>query len=203
MTLSRCGQRQVAAAALHTLDGTPVHSLALHSLHGDPSRTAESALVRVFVVLLCVSRLLFCFSFCRNLTFVCFFPFLVLFLALRILFSFLRILVFCCCCCCFCYDLNQKPFFSTLFRFFLFLSRFRALSRPVGTCPAFSTCPTLTSGGKERSRQQCTHTSGEQKKAVYFAKSFIPTAKTVSHVPASVAAAAAHPPPRITVEKPI
>lgn len=47
-TMSRCGQRQLAAAALHTLDGTPVHSLALHSLHGDSSRTAESALVRRF-----------------------------------------------------------------------------------------------------------------------------------------------------------
>lgn len=43
-----CGQKQVAAAALHALDGVPVHSLALHSLHGDPSRTAEAALVRCF-----------------------------------------------------------------------------------------------------------------------------------------------------------
>lgn len=43
----RCGQSQLAAAALHALDGVPVHSLALHSLHGDPSRTAEAALVRL------------------------------------------------------------------------------------------------------------------------------------------------------------
>lgn len=41
----RCGQVQLAAAALHALDGIPVHSLALHSLHGDPSRTAEATLV--------------------------------------------------------------------------------------------------------------------------------------------------------------
>ncbi|CAN0227050.1 unnamed protein product, partial [Scytosiphon promiscuus] len=44
-----CGQSQLAAAALHLLDGVPVHSLALHSLHGDPSRTAEAALVSRFV----------------------------------------------------------------------------------------------------------------------------------------------------------
>lgn len=46
---TRCGQSQLAAAALHLLDGVPVHSLALHSLHGDPSRTAEAALVSRFV----------------------------------------------------------------------------------------------------------------------------------------------------------
>lgn len=45
----RCGQTQLAAAALHLLDGVPVHSLALHSLHGDPSRTAEASLVSRFV----------------------------------------------------------------------------------------------------------------------------------------------------------
>ncbi|CAM9966821.1 unnamed protein product [Ectocarpus fasciculatus] len=44
-----CGQTQLAAAALHLLDGVPVHSLALHSLHGDPSRTAEASLVSRFV----------------------------------------------------------------------------------------------------------------------------------------------------------
>ncbi|CAM9995195.1 unnamed protein product, partial [Laminaria digitata] len=44
-----CGQSQLAAAALHALDGVPVHSLALHSLHGDPSRTAEAALISRFV----------------------------------------------------------------------------------------------------------------------------------------------------------
>ncbi|CAN0461793.1 unnamed protein product, partial [Discosporangium mesarthrocarpum] len=41
----RCGQKELAAAALHALDGVPVHWLALHSLLADPSRTLESALV--------------------------------------------------------------------------------------------------------------------------------------------------------------
>lgn len=49
LQINRCGQSQLAAAALHLLDGVPVHSLALHSLHGDASRTAEATLVSRFV----------------------------------------------------------------------------------------------------------------------------------------------------------